>query len=59
MLFSSAKLAISTVGPCTKVPRRKQSSLLFCSAGAGFDPVCVKSKPRLGIKSLSRMKSRI
>lgn len=50
---------LGTVGPCTKAPRRKQSSLLFCSARAGFDPVCVKSKPRFGIKSLSRMKSRI
>ena len=48
---------LSTVGLCTKVPRRKQSLLLFCSARAGFDTVCVKTKPSFGTKSLSRMKS--
>lgn len=50
---------LSAVGPRAKVPRRKQSLLLFCSAREGFDPVCVKTKPRFGTKSLSRMKSRV
>lgn len=46
---------LNTVEPRTK--GRNQSLLLFGSARAGFDPICRKTKPRFGMKSLGRMKS--
>lgn len=48
---------LNTVQPRMEVPGRNQSLLLFGSARVGFDPICIKTEPWFGMKSLGRMKS--
>ena len=48
---------LSATGPCMNALRREPSLLLFHSARVGLHPGCLRAKPPLGTKSLSRLKS--